>query len=468
MFQGIAYLTAFLLSVLVCRTVRTRSVRQSILLVASYALYLTWSYWFIVVLLISTAINFAMGKRLRKTPTPGSLAVGICLNLALLSVFKYLPEASIHMPFRSLQSFSHLALPLGISFWTFQAMSYLFDLYREEEMDPTFVEFALYMAFFPVTISGPICRLPDMLPQFRSEQPTPWTNIIDGFRRIGIGVLMMLLARLLGQGILGGDGIDSGFDRATHWSGHDVWCLAVGYGLQLFLDFAGYSHIAIGAAKALGLTVPENFDRPFASANPSDLLDPLAHVILVLDSRLRLHSLWRPCAENHGGEASFSSSPWFSSECGIGRVCFSFSGVHITACFCSCIARHSKCNAKFGWEPENWMWRTASWIVSSSLVSLGWILFRSSSVSQAGQMVSAALSPTSLYRALSQSNVCTRSSPRSPQAMRLLCCVVDCDRSTIRIRSNPVPQRESIRRACWPAGDGTGFPRFTYLQLFFC
>ena len=62
-----------------------------------------------------------------------------------------------------------MALPLGISFWTFQAMSYLFDQYRGEDFDPTFFELALYMAFFPVTISGPICRMPDMLPQFRAE-----------------------------------------------------------------------------------------------------------------------------------------------------------------------------------------------------------------------------------------------------------------------------------------------------------
>ncbi len=87
--------------------------------------------------------------------------------------------------------------------------------------------------------------------------------------RIATGVLMVQLAKLLGQGILGGDGINSGFDRVTHWSGPDVWCLALGYGLQLFLDFAGYSHIAIGAAKALGFTVPENFARPFQSTNAS-------------------------------------------------------------------------------------------------------------------------------------------------------------------------------------------------------
>ncbi len=148
-------------------------------------------------------------------------------------------------------------------------MSYLFDLYRGEELDPTFVEFALYMVFFPIAISGPICRLPDMLPQFRSEQRIDWNAFGRGLARVATGVLMMQLARLLGQGILSGDGLTSGFDRATQWSGLDVWCLAFGYGLQLFFDFAGYSHIAIGAAMALGFTLPENFARPFQSTTPS-------------------------------------------------------------------------------------------------------------------------------------------------------------------------------------------------------
>jgi D-alanyl-lipoteichoic acid acyltransferase DltB (MBOAT superfamily) len=73
----------------------------------------------------------------------------------------------------------------------------LFDLYRDEELDPTLYEFAMYMAFFPVTISGPICRMPNMLPQFRSQEPTPWENIGYGSWRIATGVFMVQLAKLL-------------------------------------------------------------------------------------------------------------------------------------------------------------------------------------------------------------------------------------------------------------------------------
>ena len=249
--------------------VRSVRVRQAALLFGSCIVYLSWTHWFFAVLFVSTAMNFLLGEWVRRRPYWPALTSGIVLNLVLLSTFKYLPAFAIHLPFTSLQRFEHLALPLGISFWTFQAMSYLFDQYRGEELDPSFVEFALYMAFFPVTISGPICRMPDMLPQFRAKENATWKQMEQGFQRIATGVLMMQVAKLLGQGILSGDSINTGFDSLTKWSGSDVWCLAIGYGLQLFFDFAGYSHIAIGAAKVLGFTVPENFDHPFQSTSPS-------------------------------------------------------------------------------------------------------------------------------------------------------------------------------------------------------
>ena len=226
--REILHVLVFLLCVVIFAKVRRRAARQAILLIGSYALYLTWGEWFAAVLLASTVINFMVGKWLQRKPSAIALSIGIVLNLALLGSFKYLPAIAINTSVSALQRFSHLALPLGISFWTFQAMSYLFDLYRGDELDPSFIEFALYMAFFPVVISGPICRMPEMLPQFRSEQPASWPNIGCGFRRIATGVLMMQLAQLLGQGILGGDGINSGFDQVTHWSGPDVWCLAFG------------------------------------------------------------------------------------------------------------------------------------------------------------------------------------------------------------------------------------------------
>ena len=113
-------------------------------------------------------MNYLVGEWIRRKPSGVTLSIGIFLNLALLSTFKYLPEAAVHLPFSSLQRFAHLAMPLGISFWTFQAMSYLFDVYQGDDVEPSFFEFALYMVFFPVTIAGPSAACPRC---FRNSVP---------------------------------------------------------------------------------------------------------------------------------------------------------------------------------------------------------------------------------------------------------------------------------------------------------
>jgi D-alanyl-lipoteichoic acid acyltransferase DltB (MBOAT superfamily) len=356
--------------------------------------YLSWSRWLAAVLLASTVVNFLVGKWLSRRTTGAVLSIGILFNLLLLGSFKYLPDIAISVPFSSLQWLAHMALPLGISFWTFQAMSYLFDVYRGEELDPTFVEFALYMVFFPIEISGPICRLTEMLPQFRSEETTARSEIAHGLGRIATGVFMMQVARLLGQGILSGGGIDAAFDHATSWTGADVWCLAAGYGLQLFLDFAGYSHIAIGAAQTMGITLPENFARPFESTSPSVfwtrwhmslsfwirdyIFFPLAVVRremwwrnLVLVVSMILFGVW------HKASVLF--------------VCWGcYHGVLLVL-----HRQIQQAQRRFEWNPEGTIWNAVSWASTIGLVSLGWIFFRATSILQARRMWEAVLSPSS-------------------------------------------------------------------------
>jgi alginate O-acetyltransferase complex protein AlgI len=392
--REILYGLVFVGCVAVFARARSRVARQSVLLLGSYAVYLTWGKWFAAVLLLSTAVNFLLGRWLRENQSKLILWAGILFNLALLGSFKYVPDIAASLPFSSLQRFAHLALPLGISFWTFQAMSYLFDLYCGEDLDPSFLEFALYMVFFPVAISGPICRMPEMLPQFRSDRLTPSSDLLGGLSRIATGVFMMELARLLGQGILSGDGIGSGFDRATHWTGPDVWCLAIGYGLQLFLDFAGYSHIAIGAARAMGFTVPENFARPFQSTSPSIFWTrwhmslsfwirdyvflPLAVVRrevwwrnLVLVVSMVLFGVWH--------KATVLFVIW---GC--------YHGVLLVL-----HRQLQQLQRKFQWTPPERAWSLISWVVTMGLVSLGWIFFRAGSIAEARQMMAAVLAPGS-------------------------------------------------------------------------
>ena len=145
----IFYAVALVIGLAIFVKVRSRSVRQGVLLIGSYALYATWGLWFAGVLLASTVMNFLLGQWLRRKQSAGVLWIGILCNLLLLGGFKYLPGFAASLPFASLQKFANIALPLGISFWTFQAMSYLFDLYREEELDPTFVGVRAVYGVFP-------------------------------------------------------------------------------------------------------------------------------------------------------------------------------------------------------------------------------------------------------------------------------------------------------------------------------
>jgi D-alanyl-lipoteichoic acid acyltransferase DltB (MBOAT superfamily) len=236
--------------------------------------------------------------------------------------------------------------------------------------------------------------MPDLLPQFRSENAMRWESAGRGLSRIATGAFMMLLAQLLGRGVLAGDGINSGFDHATRWSGADVWCLALGYGLQLFFDFAGYSHIAIGAAQVLGFTLPENFGRPFQSTSPSifwtrwhmSLSFWIRDYVFLLLIALRRENWWRNLVLLI---SMILFGLWHKAS-----VLFLLWGAYHGVL----LVVHRQVETlqrKFDWEPPAKLWIPISWIATISLISLGWIFFRANTLLEARQMMSAILSPES-------------------------------------------------------------------------
>jgi alginate O-acetyltransferase complex protein AlgI len=241
--------------------------RQALLLLASYFFYSNWGVGFLEVLIASSLLNFAIGALLRRRPTTGYLSLGVVINVLFLGFFKYLPPILAPGTAGSWQHelASHIIMPVGMSFWTFQGLSYLFDIYREEEIDSSLLEFSLYMAFWPTVFSGPVCRFPQMLPQFREQPVFSSTNISTGALRVIQGLFMKFaLAQLLAPGVA------AGFDQLkSGWGGLDVWLLGIGFGFLLFFDFAGYSLMVIGVARLFGIQVAENFDRPFLSTTPS-------------------------------------------------------------------------------------------------------------------------------------------------------------------------------------------------------
>jgi alginate O-acetyltransferase complex protein AlgI len=244
--------------------------RQLVLLASSYLFYAWFGGRFVAILIASSILNWALGSHVRRFRR-GYFWLAIALNTALLAFFKYVPALLTWNGSTSQTELAaRIAMPIGISFWTFQALSYHIDTYLEDDIDPSLLEFCLYMAFWPTVLSGPVCRVSDLLPQLRRTPVFSWDDISDGLRYLIQGFVMkMFLAQLLSSGWNPGEGITAGFDGRTAWGGTDVWLLAIGFGFQLFFDFAGYSLMVLGIARLFGIRLPPNFNRPFLSRTPT-------------------------------------------------------------------------------------------------------------------------------------------------------------------------------------------------------
>jgi alginate O-acetyltransferase complex protein AlgI len=377
--------------------VRPARARVILYLSASYILYATWGLFFLGLLIFSSLVNYALGKWLRRRLSAARLWVGVAFNVATLGTFKYLPGfAALSFGGSSVgTSLAHIALPVGISFWTFQAISYLFDIYREEELDPSLAEFCLYMAFWPTVLSGPICRLGALLPQFRRQFTPRREDFSAGFDRLFLGLLMMALAEMMGAGIRPGQGIDAAFaSTATKWSGADVWFLIIGYGFQLFFNFAGYSHIVIGAARLFGIRLDENFSRPYLSTSPS-IFWTRWHMSLSFWIR---DYLFFPLA-------TIRREPWWRNlvllismvTFGLwhrGAVLFAVWGLYHGVL----LVLHREWQHFQRWSDFRWPQYVAtpvSWAVTFAAISFGWIFFRANNLQQSFAMVAAIFSPTS-------------------------------------------------------------------------
>lgn len=403
--QSAVYFGFVLLVWLLGWLMRGPQARQILLLAASYAFYATWGLGFLAVLIVSSLTNYVLGSLIRRHPTSPRLWLGVASNLLLLGSVKYLPAmmAALTAAPRGAGFLQDIVMPVGVSFWTFQALSYLFDTYRQEETDPSVLEFCLYMAFWPTVLSGPICRLPEMLPQFREAWRLEWDDIKAGARRLVAGLFMkVVLAQILGAGLRPGEGVTAGFDEITSgWGGIDVWFLAAGFGFQLFFDFAGYSHIAIGTARLFGIRLAENFTLPYFATTPSAfwtrwhmslsywirdyVFFPLATVRrdpwwrnVALALAMVLFGLW------HGPTLTFIVWGAYHGMLLVGH-------------------RQGQQFLRRVGAPQRTHWgRSLSWAGTAALISLSWIFFHSRDLQQAFTMLHAVVSPGS-YRTLALS-----------------------------------------------------------------
>ena len=248
--------------------------RVVILFVASSLFYHAWAaampgpYRYLLALLLGTIVlDYYLGLWIERTEQPARrkalLIISLCSNLGILVFFKYadfFTQDVLDLPVRRL----HLILPAGISFHTFQSLSYTIDVYRKQlRATRSVIQFATFVLFFPQLVAGPIVRAQDLLPQLEVLPALELPAATAGLFRIVVGLFKKIaLADTLALAL-----VDRVFEAPERFSAIEVSAGVYAYALQIYLDFSAYSDIAIGSAQVLGFTLPENFRTPYRAAN---------------------------------------------------------------------------------------------------------------------------------------------------------------------------------------------------------
>lgn len=399
--QTLLYLLVIPITWLLFLAVRKPLPRQALMLCASYLLYASWGWKFLGLLILSSLVNYGLGNVLRRKQSVAVLWVGIILNVAMLGAFKYLPALLPMLPAPLLSAaLADIVLPIGISFWTFQALSYLLDVYQGEDAEPTLLEFLLYMAFWPTVLSGPICRLPNMVQQFRGFPEPSGEDVRCGLDRVFIGLVMTSLGQALASGDQFGQGLDHAFDGiARGWSGLDVSCMAFGYGFELFFNFAGYSHMVIGAARLFGFRLDENFARPFLATSPSEFWTRwhmslsfwIRDYVFLPIAMMRREKWW--------GNVALMLSMIIFGLWHKGSVLFVLWGTYQGVL----LVLHRQWQQLWrstGWNLAGWISAPLGWLITFGAICLGFVLFRANHVSQAMEMLGAVVTPGEYGRSI--------------------------------------------------------------------
>ena len=254
---------------------RLTEASKAFLVVASLFFYAWWNVKYLPLILLSMVVNYAIGRELanhkrrnRRYNPKALLTAGIVFNLGLLGYYKYadffienINRLGAHLPLL------HLALPLAISFYTFQQIAYLVDSYRGQTKEYDFLNYAVFVTFFPQLIAGPIVHHADMMPQFaklRNKVQNP-ANIALGLFIFFMGLFKkVVIADTFAQWAT------QGFDVAKSLNMTEAWVTSLSYTFQLYFDFSGYTDMAIGAALLFNIRLPMNFYSPYKAVSIQD------------------------------------------------------------------------------------------------------------------------------------------------------------------------------------------------------
>ena len=389
-FSSTIFLFGFLPAVIICyfgqQLVAPKRLRNTVLLCFSYFFYLYGAAGFLLILILSTIADYVLGHLIERKVKLKRLWLGISLllNLGLLAYFKYAnffvgELNSVFLGWKwSPIEWQAVVLPIGISFFTFQKLSYIIDVYRGKSPAlHNIVDFALYIAMFPQLIAGPIVRFSTIRDQLKGRRES-WDHFYNGILRFCWGLSKkVIIANSCGQITDVVFGLKPELlDTKVAWLG------ALGYTLQIYFDFSAYSDMAIGMGMMFGFTLPENFKRPYSAVSITDFWQRW-HITL---SRWFKDYLYIPLGGN---------------RCGMARNC-----LNMTIVFVLCGL----------WHGANWtflLWgiyhgaflvierisglryaahnkyRLARRFVTLIIVMVGWVLFRSENISQTIEFLAA-------------------------------------------------------------------------------
>ena len=246
--------------------------RWILLLAASYIFYMAWRPELIILIIFSTFVNYTLSLKIYKSRNAANrrrmLAASVVINFTLLFVFKYLvffndTFIALFAGFGGkwpIESFD-VILPMGISFYTFQAAAYTIDVYRGDiKPVKNYGKFSLFITFFPQLVAGPIERSSNLLPQFYKQHRFNIKRVI-----LGLKIMMWGFFKKVVIADRAAIAVNTVFNSAQHYTGLTLVVATVLFSFQLYCDFSGYSDIAVGSAKVLGFNLMKNFDRPYLS-----------------------------------------------------------------------------------------------------------------------------------------------------------------------------------------------------------
>ncbi len=364
-----------------------------LLLGASYYFYAAWDWRFLGLLAASTIVDYTAARLMQRTSSRARrralLVASLGFNLTLLGFFKYFNffSDSLHallaamgwqMDFVTLR----VLLPIGISFYTFMTMSYVIDVYRKEiPATHNFVDFALFVAFFPHLVAGPILRASRLLPQIAAPRRITREHIRDGLWLVAWGFFLKIfvadnLAPLA----------NTVFDHGTEQPGINVWLGLYAFAFQIYGDFAGYSNIARGTSKLMGIELIDNFRYPYFVRSPQEFW---RHWHISLSTWLRDY-LYIPLGGNRGGAARTYANLlatmilgglWHGAASTF-VLWGTYQGLLLVAYRA---AERFEAFRQWTAGPAS-IARVTSWLVMFHLTCYGWLIFRGRSVGQIASM----------------------------------------------------------------------------------